>query len=223
MTTAHPPIVTHDEWTFALADLEKLEQAAQDARAAANAARKRLPMVKIDKEYTFESADGPVSLRGLFGDRTQLIVQHFMFDPSWDAGCPFCSAIADNVPPLVYLRRMDTEFVRISRAPLEKIQAYNDRMGWEPRWVSSFASDFNDDLGITVDGQELGYTSVFFRIGDDVYRSYVVSPPVEEIVYSLIGYLDITPFGRQDADEDAPAGWPKGNFLNGKRRDEITI
>jgi len=118
-----------------------------------NAERRNLPMVRIDKHYEFDAPGGRVSLLDLFEGRRQLMIRHFMFAPEWDAGCPSCSAGADELAPglLAHLHKRETSFACVSRAPLVKIEAYKALKGWTFPWVSSFASDFNYDFHVTMD------------------------------------------------------------------------
>src|SRR5215469_676045 len=117
----YPHIVSRDEWLVARQELLIKEKEATRARDRLNAERRRLPMVRIDKEYVFEGPDGKVDLLGLFDGRSQLIVYHFMFDPSWDDGCPSCSNLVNNVPSrLDGLHESNTSLVLVSRAPLPK-------------------------------------------------------------------------------------------------------
>src|SRR5947208_3391857 len=118
--------------------------------------RRELPWVPVEKEYSFETADGTKSLAELFGGRSQLLIYHFMFGPPYEAGCPVCSSIADNLAPnVVHLKARDTTLLLASRAPLEKLLAYRERMGWGIDWVSSGGSDFNCDLGFLNTEEEL--------------------------------------------------------------------
>src|SRR5262249_50399640 len=120
-----------------------------------SAERRELPMVKVEKEYTFEGPTGRATLRDLFERRRQLIVYHFMFDPSWDEGCKSCSHLADNFAGiLIHLAARDTSFAVVSRAPLAKIESFKKRMGWTFPWFSSFGSDFNYDFHVTLDETE---------------------------------------------------------------------
>jgi predicted dithiol-disulfide oxidoreductase (DUF899 family) len=123
------------------------------ARDALNADRRRLPMVEVEKEYVFEGPTGKATLLDLFEGRRQLIVYHFMFDPSWEDGCPSCSAGADERSPGLYehLAVRDTTYQTVSRAPLAKIENYRLRKGWTFPWVSSYGSDFNYDYAVTMD------------------------------------------------------------------------
>ena len=147
--TSHT-VGSRDEWRaarLALLDAEKELTRRSDALAAQ---RQQLPWVRIDKDYRFDSASGEVGLVDLFGGRSQLIVQHFMYPPSWDAGCPSCSAMADGWSgSRAHLEHHDVAMVAVSRAPLEQILAYERRMGWTFPWVSSFRNDFNFDFGVS--------------------------------------------------------------------------
>ena len=118
--------------------------------------RRELPWVPVEKDYRFETADGPKTLADLFDGRSQLLVYHFMFGPSYEAGCPVCSSIADTLAPQVpHLKARDTTLLLASRGPLAKLLAYRDRMGWDIEWVSSAGSDFNRDLGFLNTEEEL--------------------------------------------------------------------
>jgi predicted dithiol-disulfide oxidoreductase (DUF899 family) len=151
-----PQVASRQEWLVARKELLAKEKAATKARDALNADRRRLPMVRIDKEYVFEgpaldSSGGKVSLLDLFEDRLQLVVYHFMFDPDWDAGCRSCSAFLDQLGDLVHLRIRNTTLAVVSRAPIARISAFQRRMGWAVPWYSSFGSDFNYDFDVTLD------------------------------------------------------------------------
>jgi predicted dithiol-disulfide oxidoreductase (DUF899 family) len=148
-----PEIVTREEWLAARKALLVKEKELTRARDALNSERRSLPMVRIEKDYRFEGPDGPASLLDLFGGRLQLIVGHFMFDPSWDDGCPSCTAGADENAPGMrrHLEVRDTRMVYVSRAPIAKIEDYRHRRGWDFPWYSSFGSDFNYDFGVTID------------------------------------------------------------------------
>ena len=150
MTTAHPT-ATREQWLAAR--LELLEAEKEHTRRGDELARRRqaLPWVPVEKDYRFETADGPASLAGLFGGRSQLLVYHFMFGPEYVAGCPSCSAIADGFNgSVVHLENHDVGFVAVSRAPIDRLQDYRRRMGWSFRWASSLDSDFNYDFNTSV-------------------------------------------------------------------------
>jgi predicted dithiol-disulfide oxidoreductase (DUF899 family) len=148
-----PEIVSREEWLAARKALLAKEKELTRARDALSADRRRLPMVRIEKDYVFEGPAGTVRLRDLFAGRRQLIVRHFMFDPSWDDGCPSCSAAADELSDGLFehLQRRDTTMVTVSRAPLAKLEDYKRRKGWTFAWYSSQGSDFNYDFGVTLD------------------------------------------------------------------------
>jgi predicted dithiol-disulfide oxidoreductase (DUF899 family) len=144
---------TFAEWLAARKRLLDMEKKATRERDALNAERRRLPMVRIDKEYRLDGPDGQVSLAGLFGDSRQLIVQHVMFGPDWDAACPGCTAGIDELSDgiLTHLRSRDTAFVLVSRAPRDKLEKYGAAKGWTVPWYSSYGSDFNYDFQATAD------------------------------------------------------------------------
>ena len=140
-------IGTREEWLAERLELLAEEKALTHRGDELARRRQELPWVRIDKEYRFETDDGTASLADLFRGRSQLIVYHFMFGPDYDAGCPSCSAIADGFNgSVVHLENHDVSFFAVSRAPLPKLQAYKERMGWTFPWASSFGSDFNFDF-----------------------------------------------------------------------------
>ena len=233
-TIAHPPIVSPEEWLAARKKHLENEKELTRHRDRVNAERRRLPMVKIEKKYTFDGPQGKQSLKDLFDGRRQLIVYHFMFDPAWDKGCPGCTGLIDAMGDLSMLNQRDTTFVVISRAPLPKLEAYKAAKGWDIAWFSSFGSDFNYDFHVTLDetvapveydyrtkaemiaakvpnptqGEEHGL-SVFFRLGDDVFHTYSAYARGTENLTDSYALLDTTPYGRQEDFEDSPAGWPQ--------------
>jgi predicted dithiol-disulfide oxidoreductase (DUF899 family) len=148
-----PDVVSRDEWLAARKELLAKEKELTRRRDALNAERRRLPMVEIDKPYVFEGPDGDATLLDLFEGRRQLIVGHFMFDPSWEDGCPSCTAGADEMSPglLAHLHARDTTLAYVSRAPLAKLEDYKARRGWTFPWYSSYGSDFNYDFHVTLD------------------------------------------------------------------------
>ncbi|MCV7151790.1 DUF899 domain-containing protein [Mycolicibacterium pyrenivorans] len=206
---AMPPVVSRDEWQRARAELLVREKELFRLKDAVSAARRRLPMVEISEPYAFDTEAGPLSLLDLFDGRSQLIVQHFMFGPDWDEGCPGCSMMADHIGPLSHLHAKDTSFVLISRAPVGKLIAFKDRMGWDLPWVSSGRSTFNEDFHATVDGEEHHSISVFLRDGDRVFHTWQTFNRGEEPFMMVFDLLDLTPYGRQESWEDSPQGWPQ--------------
>jgi predicted dithiol-disulfide oxidoreductase (DUF899 family) len=159
---------TQEEWRAARLELLEAEKAL--TRQSDEVARQRqgLPWVRIDKEYRFETDEGPASLADLFGGRSQLLIYHFMFGPEYKAGCPACSAIADGFNGfVVHLANHDVSLSAVSRAPLAQLQAYKQRMGWSFPWASSFGSDFNYDFHVSMtEEQQSGAVEYNFRIQD---------------------------------------------------------
>lgn len=210
---ALPHVVSQSEWQAAQAGMLAKEKQATRARDALAAERRRQPMVRIDKDYVFEGLHGKAHLGDLFEGRRQLLLYHFMFAPGvhgWpDAGCPGCSMFVDYLCHPAHLHARDTSLVLVSRAPLANIERYRNRMGWERPWYSSDGSDFNRDMGVTIDQGESPGLSVFLRDGDDVYRTYFVTARGLETVGTVWSLLDLTPFGRQETWEDSPEGWPQ--------------
>lgn len=157
-------VVSRDEWLDARRSLLTREKAVTKARDKLNAERLALPWVAVDKDYVFDTADGRRSLAELFDGRSQLLVYHFMFGPDWDAGCTGCSFFADHIDGmLVHLNNHDVTLVCASRAPLDKIEAYKRRMGWQFPWVSSNGSDFNFDYHVSFTDEELASGSVEYN------------------------------------------------------------
>jgi predicted dithiol-disulfide oxidoreductase (DUF899 family) len=221
-----PPVVSQQEWEAALAAIRVKEKAATRASDALAAERRRLPRVRIEKEYVLEGRDGSATLLDLFEGRRQLILYHFMFGPNQDAGCDGCSMVVDQIPHLAHLHARDTSFVLVSRAPVAKVEAYRKRMGWSIPWYSSFDSDFNVDFGRSPeapavgeyqDGETFGL-SVFVREGDEVFRTYFTRERGVEALGTVWTLLDVTPLGRQEEWEDSPEGYPQGKPYEWWRR-----
>jgi predicted dithiol-disulfide oxidoreductase (DUF899 family) len=171
MTAIHPT-GTREQWLAAR--LELLEAEKEHTRRGDELARRRqqLPWVPVEKEYRFQTAAGPASLRDLFGGRSQLLVYHFMFGPGWSGGCPSCSAIADGFNgSVVHLEHHDVAFVAVSRAPVEALEAYKRRLGWTFTWASALDSDFNYDFNtsITEQQQRSGSADYNFRPEDTTW------------------------------------------------------
>jgi predicted dithiol-disulfide oxidoreductase (DUF899 family) len=206
---AHPPIATRDEWLAARKTLLAHEKEVTKHYDRVSAERRRLPMVKLEKTYTFDGPEGKRSLLDLFDGHHQLIVYHFMFDPAWENGCDGCTGFVNELADLSMLPARDTQFVLISRAPLEKLQAYKARKGWDRPWYSSFGSDFNYDFQVTTDTGETHGLSVFFRIDDDIFHTYSTYNRGTESLTDSYRLLDVTPYGRQEDWEDSPSGWPQ--------------
>jgi predicted dithiol-disulfide oxidoreductase (DUF899 family) len=213
-----PRIVSHDEWQKARDRLLAKEKNVTRTLAALAAERRRLPMVRIDKAYVFDGPEGKASLLDLFQGRRQLLLYHFMFGPTREAGCVGCSCVVDQIGHLAHLNARDASFAIVARAPIARIEVYRQRMGWTVPWVSSFGTDFNPDFGVGPkdpqpeahqDGETFGL-SVFLRDDDSVYRTYFTSRRGVEHLGSVWTLLDLTPYGRQETWEDSPKGWPQG-------------
>ena len=212
-----PPVVSEVEWQAAREELLAKEKEATRARDALAAERRRLPRVRIDKEYVFEGPAGKATLLDLFEGRRQLLLYHFMFGPNQDEGCNGCSMFADQICHLAHLHVRDVSFALVSRAPTDKIDPYKQRMGWMVPWYSWFGSDFGVDLGTSPDtpregtyqdGEDFGL-SVFLRDADEIFRTYFTNRRGVESLGSVWSFLDLTPLGRQEDWEDSPAGYPQ--------------
>ncbi len=219
-----PRVVSPEEWVAARKKLQADEEEAVRTLERIASQRREMPAVKIEKDYVFESPAGQASLLGLFEGRAQLIVQHFMFDPAWDEGCPVCSYQADSVGDLAHLHAHNTTYAAVSRAPISKIEPFRQRMGWAFPWYSSQGSDFNYDFHVTHDenvapveynfrtAQELndmglawaarpgeqGAVSVFLRDGDNVLHTWSGYGQITNLLCGTDMLLDMTPLGRQD-------------------------
>ncbi len=238
MTTteiAQPEIVSRDEWLARRKELLTHEKELTKHHDRVSAARRRLPMVRVEKEYAFDGPEGERTLKDLFDGQRQLIVYHFMFDPAWDEGCPGCTGFVNALGDLSALAQRDTRFVVISRAPLAKLETYKAAHGWTVPWYSSFGSDFNYDFHVTLDetktpveynyrnvaelkqarGEDYSFAgeahalSVFLRTHDDVFHTYSTYARGVEPLTDTAALLDATPYGRQEDWEDSPPGWPQ--------------
>jgi predicted dithiol-disulfide oxidoreductase (DUF899 family) len=205
---AMPKIVSEAEWQDARAALLVKEKAATRALDALAAERRRLPMVRIDKDYVFEGLDGDVRLADIFEGRRQLLIYHFMFGPGEDP-CTGCSSFTDNVGNLSHLHARDTTFALMSRAPHDELLEYEQRMGWDLPWYSSSGNDFNRDFGLTTDAGETFGLNAYLRDGDDVFLTYRTNARGVDRLRLDFNLLDLTPYGRQEEWEDSPEGWPQ--------------
>lgn len=160
-------IATRDEWLAARMDLLASEKAETRMRDENRARRLELPWVVVDADYRFMTAEGEQGLADLFDGRSQLVVYHFMFGPDWQAGCTGCSFLADHLDgTLPHLNHHDVTLVAVSRAPLEKLEAYKRRMGWRFPWVSAMGSDFNRDLHVSFSEAELASGRVRYNFAE---------------------------------------------------------
>ena len=225
-------VATQEEWQAARDEL--LAEEKEVTRRGDELARKRreLPWVAVEQEYSFETDAGAKSLADLFDERSQLLIYHFMFGPNYEAGCPVCSSIADNLNPnAIHLAARDVKLMLVSRAPLEKLQGYRDRMGWNLDWASTAGSGFNRELGFVHTEEELRpflegdlppaveqnaeacgvdaatYVtegpgmSAYIKSDGIVYRTYVTTARGLEPAMGYYGLLDRTPAGRGEDGE----------------------
>jgi predicted dithiol-disulfide oxidoreductase (DUF899 family) len=203
-------VVSNQEWNSQREALLVKEKELTRARDALAAERRRLPMVRVEKEYRFEGPEGERSLLDLFEGRRQLIVYRFFLDPGmkiteYPEGCPGCTMFADNLPNLTHLKARDTTLVFVSGGSQEAIRDYRARMGWADwPWYTTL-----DDFSADFDVSEWFGINVFLRDGDEIYRSYYTTSRAAEELTSVWGLLDITPFGRQEDWQDAPDGVPQ--------------
>lgn len=242
--TAYPDVATREEWRQARRKLLAREREVTHLRDAVNAERRRLPMVKVAKDYVFEGPSGDVRLVDMFDGRHQLYIHHFMWIDAIDKGCPSCTIAAEltfTEKDRAMLNAKDVTFACVSRAPYSSIAAYQVEHGWTFPWYSSRDNDFTYDYHVTLDPTrapvEYNYrsadelhaagleddvlrgdwpgASVFLRRGDEVFHTY--SAYARGLDHSAPGYpfLDLTPYGRQETWEDSPAGWPQGGIAAG--------
>ncbi len=221
-------IVSREQWIEARKALMTSEKELTQAREAVSRQRRELPWVKVDKDYVFDGPDGKVMLGDLFKGRPQLVVQHVMFAPEWDAACKSCSFWVDGFERMVpHLAARDTTMVAISRAPLAKLEAFKKRMGWTFDWVSSGANDFNYDYAVTFSPEQLksgatlynyGTTpfgseeapgvSVFYRDeGGAIFHTYSTYSRGLDMMNAAYHYLDLTPLGRHEEGLPYPMDW----------------
>ena len=218
---------THSQWLDRRLDLLKAEK--ELTRLSDDLARQRreLPWVRIEKDYRFDTEDGEATLVDLFHGRSQLIVYHFMYAPEWDEGCASCSGLADGFDEThLHLQNHDVAFTAVSRAPLPKLLAYRDRMGWSFPWVSSGRSDFNYDFNVSfteesvakgqtynfrpldgwmVDPANLPFEgpgmSAFALDDGDVYHTYSAYARGADVLWTMWQWLDRAPLGRNEGDQ----------------------
>jgi predicted dithiol-disulfide oxidoreductase (DUF899 family) len=229
-----PEITDRETWVQARRGLLVEEKAMTQARDALSSKRRLLPMVRIEKPYRFDGPEGPATLLDLFEGRDQLIVQHFMFDPTWDDGCPSCTAAADELSEglLRHLQARGTTLALVSRAPLDKIERYRHRRGWDLPWYSSNGSEFNYDFHVTLDASvaPLEYNfmpaeelrarsldwmfdgsseqpghSAFLTVDGEIFHTYSSYARGGEWLGGSYAFLDLTALGRQE-DWEEPKG-----------------
>jgi predicted dithiol-disulfide oxidoreductase (DUF899 family) len=223
-------VVSREQWLAARKELLAEEKAFNKARDALSERRRALPWVLVDKPYRFETANGRETLAELFGRRSQLLVYHFMYGPEWEQGCPSCSFWADNFNGIdIHLAHRDISFVVISRAPLEKLEAYRKRMGWNFKWVSSFGNDFNFDYHVSFTPEEIANGEMNYNFGlnrfpsseatgasafakdEDgaVYHTYSSYSRGVDMLNGAYHWMDIAPKGRDEKGLPYSMAWLK--------------
>ncbi|HTZ46930.1 MAG TPA: thioredoxin family protein [Verrucomicrobiae bacterium] len=226
--TKQTKVVSREEWLTARKALLEREKRLTRERDAIAAERRKLPWVKVDKEYVFDTPKGKKTLAELFEGRSQLVVYHFMMGPGWPAGCPGCSLIADHLNGSVaHLANRDVTLIAVSRAPLPEIEAFKKRMGWTFKWASSYGSDFNYDCHVSctkdeLDRGEIYYNyriqkpmseerpglSVFYKDEDgEVYHTYSAYARQLEPLMGVYVHLDMVPKGRMEEGLRPPSAW----------------
>jgi len=186
--TSHHPVVSHDQWLVQRKALLARERELTHLRDQVARERRELPWVRVEKNYVFDTPEGPRRLADLFERRSQLLVQHFMLGPGWKEGCPSCSYMADHTDGMTpHLEHRDVTFIAISRAPLAEIEKFKRRMGWKFKWVSSHGSDFNFDFRVSFTPEE--------KAKDEVTYNYAKQP------YECDELPGISAFYRNDAGE----------------------
>jgi len=214
-----PRVVSHEQWVTERVAFMAKEKEFTRLRDELSRQRRELPWEKVTKSYVFDGPRGKETLAELFEHRSQLIVYHFMFDPAWDEGCKSCSFVADNFAgALLHLAARDTSFAVISRAPLDKIERFKQRMGWSFPWLSSFGTEFNYDLQVTHNpeaakngtayynygtgvkvGEEMPGVSVFYQDQNgDIYHTYSTYSRGIDFLNGAYNYIDLTPKGRDE-------------------------
>jgi predicted dithiol-disulfide oxidoreductase (DUF899 family) len=228
VSTLNHPVVSRDRWVADRKTLLAHEKELTRLHDQIASERRALPWVCIDKNYVFDTTEGPRTLAELFEGRRQLLVQHFMLGPGWEQGCPSCSFMADHTDGMtVHLAHRDTTFVAISRAPLAEIQRFRQRMGWQFKWVSSNANDFNFDFGVSFtpeekakgevtynygtqpfESEEMPGISVFYKDdAGEVFHTYSTYRRGVEVMMGTYNLLDLTPKGRDEENLSFTMEW----------------
>ncbi len=203
---AIPPVVDAATWQRELDALRAREKAATRELDAIAAQRRRMPMVAMP-DYTLEGEQGPVRLADTFGDRSQLITYHHMWFPGEQWQCPGCTGFTSQFTRVEFLHNYDARFVVVTQGPIEAALDYRRRVGNQMTWYSTANSPFGADVGAPPGG---GFAvNVFLRDGDTVYRTWHTDGRGTEQLSYTFGLLDVLPYGRQEAWQDSPAGWPQ--------------
>jgi len=221
-------VVSRNEWLAARKQHLSKEKEFTRLRDQLSAERREMPWVKVEKPYVFDGANGKENLSQLFQARSQLIVYHFMFHPSWNEGCPSCSFWADNFNAIiVHLNHRDVTMVAVSKAPFDKLAAYKKRMGWTFKWVSSLSSDFNHDYQVSFTAEEMhkgemyyNYTTTKFPVEEapgisvfyqdeagGIFHTYSSYARGLDMLNGAYHYLDLVPKGRDEDNLSYPMEW----------------
>ena len=220
-TATHHPVASDAQWTEQRRKLLAREKELTRLHDEIARERRALPWRRIAKDYVFDTQEGPRTLADLFGGRSQLLVQHFMFGPGWEQGCPSCSFMADHTDGMtIHLEHRDIAFVAVSRAPLADLLRFRERMGWRFPWVSSQGSEFNFDFGVSFTPEELasGEVNYNYRKGyfpaeeapgisvfckddaGDVFHTYSTFGRGVEAMMGTYTLMDLAPQGRNERD-----------------------
>ncbi|MBN8960787.1 MAG: DUF899 domain-containing protein [Rhizobiales bacterium] len=221
-------VVSRDEWITERKALLAREKELTHLGDQIAAQRRALPWVRIEKDYVFDTPDGRRTLAELFDGRRQLLVQHFMFGPGWDQGCPSCSFMADHTDGMnVHLVHRDVTLVAISRAPIADIARFRQRMGWQFKWVSSHDNDFNYDFGVSFSPEEVakgrlpynygtwpyayeewpGISAFIRNAANEVFHTYSTYGRGVEAMMGTYRMLDLTPQGRDERNVEYKMEW----------------
>ena len=223
-----PKIVSRDAWVEARKAHLAAEKEFTQLRDRLSQERRELPWLRIEKDYVFDGPNGKESLSDLFDGRSQLVIQHFMYGPDWDEGCPSCSFWADGYDGfVVHLAHRDVTMVSVSRASLDQIEAYKKRMGWRFKWVSSLSSDFNQDFNVSFTAEELEKGEVYYNYGlrqfpadeapgasvfykdeaGEIFHTYSCFGRGLDILNGAYKYLDLVPKGRDESELSYTMAW----------------
>jgi predicted dithiol-disulfide oxidoreductase (DUF899 family) len=227
-STENHRVVSRDEWVAERKALLAREKELTRLRDQIAGERRALPWVHIDKNYVFDTPQGRRTLAQLFEGRRQLLVQHFMFAPGWEQGCPSCSFMADHSDGMnVHLAHRDVTLVAVSRAPLADIERFRQRMGWQFKWVSSHGSDFNYDFGVSFTPEDVAKGELYYNYGtwpfayeewpgisvfikddaNEVFHTYSTYGRGVEVMMGTYNMLDLMPRGRDERDVEYKMEW----------------
>jgi len=226
-TIEKPKVVSQEEWLAARKELLSKEKDLTRQRDALAEERRKLPWVKVEKNYVFDTASGKKTLADLFGGKSQLVIYHFMLGPDWEQGCPSCSLLGDHLDGIgIHLAQRDVNLMMVSRAPFAKIDEFKKRMGWRFPWASSYASDFNFDYGVSATKEDAAKEtiynyaptkfpsedrpgmSVFYKNANgEVFHTYSFYARGLEDMMALYMILDRVPKGRDEGELSFPMAW----------------